>query len=94
MVTEYVFKLYVAGGTANARRAQQAIQRLCDQLRADADCVIEVVDVLEHPDRAVSESIIATPTLQRLAPHPPSRVVGDMTDTARVMLGLGISGRT
>jgi circadian clock protein KaiB len=91
MVTEYVLRLYVAGKTANSKKAMDALQRLCDQLHEESGyvCTFEVVDILEYPDLAISQSIIATPTLLRLAPHPPSRVVGDLSDPSKVLLGLG-----
>jgi circadian clock protein KaiB len=77
-------KLYVAGVSS---RSQRAIDNLCDLVssgRAGA-CEIEVIDVLEFPERAEQERVLATPTLLKDFPPPRRRVTGDLSDLDQVM---------
>lgn len=83
----YVFRLYVAGHTKHSALAIGAIRRLCDEtLRGHAD--LEVVNIAESPEIAEEVQIIAAPTLLRLLPLPVRRVIGDMSNPARVAAAL------
>jgi len=85
--------LYVAGDTARSATAIRNLERLRDRHLCD-DVAIEIVDVVLDPERAESTRILTTPTLVRDAPAPPRRVTGDLGDTERVMVVLGIAPRS
>lgn len=79
--------LYVTGNTPNAAAAIANLERICEQeLRGRYD--LEIIDVLEHPQLAEDEKILATPTLIKRVPPPLRRVIGDLSDTRKVLLGL------
>jgi circadian clock protein KaiB len=83
-------RLYVAGNAPNSLRAQSNLKRLCAALSHPVD--VEVVDVLDAPERALTDGVMLTPTLVRLAPAPALRLVGDLSDTVKVRLVLGLDG--
>ena len=85
-----LLRLYVAGNAPNSLRARTNLKTLCAALKQPVD--VEVVDVLETPTRALTDGVLLTPTLVRLAPPPVLRMVGDLSDTLRVQAALGISG--
>ena len=83
----YRFILYITGGTSTSHLAVQNLRALCQQWPPHS-YALEIVDVLEDPERAERGKVIATPTLVRLSPEPTRRVIGDLSDTQRVMEGL------
>jgi circadian clock protein KaiB len=83
-----VLKLYVVGGTQPSERAITAVADLLRVLDDDAE--VEVVDLRTQPDLAERERILATPLLVRVEPPPVRRLVGDLTDTERVLWTLGL----
>lgn len=86
----YVLKLYVAGKTARAEQAIRNLSRIChEDLAGRYD--LAVIDVLEHPELAEEARVLATPTLIKLLPLPLRRVIGDLSDKERVLLGLDLS---
>jgi circadian clock protein KaiB len=86
---KFVLKLYVTGDTSRAERAISNLRDICErELHGKYELV--VVDVLEHPQLAEQEKIMVTPTLIREMPPPRRRIIGDLTDTARVLLGLNL----
>lgn len=89
---EYVLKLYVTGRTPRAARAIENLQRLCDE-ELSGRYQIEIIDVLEHPGLAEDERILATPTLIKQLPPPLRRVIGDLSDKDKVLLGLDLRRR-
>lgn len=84
-----LLKLYVAGHTARTRTAIADLRRLCRE-ELDGRYEIQVIDVLEHPELAEAERILATPTLIKQLPLPVRRVIGDLSDSERVLVGLDI----
>lgn len=80
-------RLYVAGNAPNSVLAIANVKAICDAHFA-AGHRLEIVDLLEHPQRALADGIIVTPTLLKLLPKPVSRVIGNLSDTAQVLLGL------
>jgi circadian clock protein KaiB len=88
----HVLKLYVAGRTSRGDEAVTAIREMCDRELQD-DYELVVVDVLERPQVAATDRILATPTLVKEMPPPRRRVVGDLSDTARVLAGLELAGK-
>jgi len=86
---QYLLKLYVTGRTP---RSQQAIDNL-DALLKDGShdhYRLEVIDVLEDPQRAEEHKVLATPTLIKELPPPVRRVIGDLSDRHQVLLGLDL----
>ena len=85
----YLLKLYVAGKGARAEAAIANLRQLCDnELRGRYE--LEVIDVLESPERAEQAKILATPTLIKHLPPPLRRVIGDLTDKEKLLLGLDV----
>src|SRR5215472_14157051 len=85
----YVLRLYVAGQTAKSLAARANLLKLCEAYLAGRH-KIEVIDLLEHPARARDDQILAIPTLVRRAPEPMKKIIGDLSDTQRVLDGLNI----
>jgi circadian clock protein KaiB len=85
----YVLRLYVTGMTPRSTRAIENIRAICEQhLQGRYD--LEVIDVYQQPTLAKGEQIIAAPTLIKKLPLPLRRVIGDMSNTERVLLGLDL----
>jgi circadian clock protein KaiB len=79
--------LFITGSSPRAELAIANLRRVCDgELCGEYD--LEIVDVLEHPDRAEEAKILATPTLIKRLPPPLRRVVGDLSDKDRLLVGL------
>lgn len=87
----YVLRLYVTGMTPRSTRAVENVRAICERyLRGRYD--LEVIDVYQQPALAKCEQIVAAPTLIRKLPLPLRRVIGDLSDTGRVLLGLDLPG--
>ena len=85
-----LLKLYVAGLTSKSGRAIATLKRLCaEDLEGQYEMV--VIDVLEHPQLAENEKILATPTLIKTLPLPIRQIVGDLSDDEKVLLGLDLT---
>jgi len=81
--------LYVSGASPRSAEAIATVRRICDEdLAGVAD--LDVVNAVEHPRRVIQDRIIALPTLVKRAPAPSRQLVGDLTDPARVRLGLDL----
>jgi circadian clock protein KaiB len=89
----YLLRLYVTGATARSTRAIANIKTICERLLPGA-YQLEVVDIYQQPELARTAQLVAAPTLLRTEPPPERRVVGDLSDEARVVAGLGLRGRT
>jgi circadian clock protein KaiB len=87
---ELRLRLYIAGNAPNSVRAIANLKAICDEHFASA-CALEIVDLLVHPQRALADGIIVTPTLVRLLPLPVQRVIGTLSDTNQVCLALGVA---
>ncbi len=86
---KYVIKLYVTGETPRSQQAIANLRRICEEeLAGQYD--LAVVDVLERPQLAEDEKILATPTVVKELPHPIRRIIGDLSDSERVLLGLDL----
>lgn len=85
----YRLRLYITGRTPRAERALANLRRICSEELA-GQYELEIIDVLERPQLAENEKILATPTLIRELPPPLRRVIGDLSDTERVLLGLDV----
>jgi circadian clock protein KaiB len=80
-------RLYVAGESAASMTAFANLKHLCETHLKDR-YEIEIVDLLEHPRLARGDEIIAIPTLVRQLPHPIRKIIGDLSDIDRVLVGL------
>ena len=85
----YKLKLYITGRTAPSLRAIENLRSICNS-ELEGSYRIEVVDVLEHPQLAEDEKILATPTLVKRLPEPVRKIIGDLSDREKVLLGLDI----
>jgi circadian clock protein KaiB len=91
--TRYVLRLYVTGITPQSTRAIQNIKQICEEhLQGRYD--LEVVDIYQKPALAKGEQIIAAPTLIKKLPLPLRRVIGDLSNTEKVLLGLDLRLKT
>jgi len=84
---KYILRLYVAGATDRSRQAVLRARRLCET-EFMGKYELEVIDVYQQPILARDGQIIATPTLVREFPHPVRRLVGDLSNSARMFVGL------
>jgi circadian clock protein KaiB len=84
---EWELRLYVAGQTPRSITALGNLRRLCEE-HLKGRYRIEVVDLLESPQLSRDDEIMAVPTLVRKLPEPMRKIIGDLSDTERVLVGL------
>jgi circadian clock protein KaiB len=84
-------RLYVAGQTPKSLQAFANLKRICEEHLAGR-YTIEVIDLLENPQLAQGDQILAIPTLVRKLPPPVRKIIGDLSDTERTLVGLNIRG--
>jgi circadian clock protein KaiB len=87
--SEYLLRLYVAGQTAKSLTAFSTLKQICETHLAGR-YQIEVVDLLENPALARGDQILALPTVVRQLPPPVKKLIGDFSDTERVLVGLDL----
>lgn len=87
---KYVLKLFVVGRTHLAEKAIANMNRILEAARMGPDSEFQVIDLLDRPDLAENEQILATPVLIRYAPGPKRHIIGDLSDIESVMFGLDI----
>jgi len=85
----YEFRLYVAGNTPNSRQARVNLNALCRR-HLNGRYRIEIIDVSQHPNRALADGIYMTPALLKLAPSPVCMIVGTLSGAEGVLTGLGL----
>jgi circadian clock protein KaiB len=85
----YVLRLYVAGATSKSARAIANIKHICEE-HLKGRYQLEVIDLYQRPVLAQGEQIIATPTLIKALPLPLRKLIGDMSDAERVLVGLDL----
>jgi len=90
MTERYVFRIFVAGDSPNSAQALQNLRRICETHLAGVHD-IDVVDLFLHPERALSEGIMVTPTLVKLLPHPTRHIIGNLNQPEQVMQALGLA---
>jgi circadian clock protein KaiB len=84
---EWILRLYVAGQTPKSLAAFANLKRICEEHLAGR-YRIEVIDLLEHPQLARGDQIFAVPTLVRRLPQPLRKIIGDLSNTEKVLVGL------
>ena len=89
---EWELRLYVAGMTVRAITALENLQKICDEYMA-GKYRIEVIDLLKTPQLAKGDQIIAVPTLVRKLPEPVRKIIGDLSNTHKVLVGLDLRPR-
>ncbi|HZT51957.1 MAG TPA: circadian clock KaiB family protein [Stellaceae bacterium] len=85
----YNLRLYIAGQTPKSLAALSNLKTICERYLSGR-YAIEVIDLFEHPALAIDDQILAIPTLVRHLPEPLKRIIGDLSRTDRVLLGLEI----
>ena len=85
----YILRLYVTGMTARSARAIENLRAICDEY-LDGRYDLEVVDIYQQPVLTRGEQIIAAPTLIKKLPLPMRRIIGDMSNRERVLIGLDL----
>jgi circadian clock protein KaiB len=87
----WTLRLYVAGDTPKSRTALANLQRLCEAHLAGKKYEIEVIDLKTRPELAKAHQILALPTLIRKVPEPVKRVIGDLSNADRTLIGLELA---
>jgi circadian clock protein KaiB len=90
---QYVLRLYVAGATDRSSQAIRRARQLCDT-KLKKNFKLEVIDVYQQPILARDGQIVATPTLVREFPQPVRRLIGNLTDTIGLFVGLDLNTKT
>jgi circadian clock protein KaiB len=85
-----ILQLYITGMSENSMRAIQNITRLCDQYLKD-NFDLKIIDIYKNPSVAEEQKIVFSPSLVRQFPLPKRTFIGDLSDTKKVILGLGIT---
>lgn len=88
----FLLRLYVAGQTTNSLQAFANLKKICEEHLA-GHYEIEIVDLLENPRLAEGDQILAVPTLVRRLPPPLKKIIGNLSNKERVLVGLDIIGR-
>jgi len=89
-MAKYHLKLYVTGKTQRSEKAIQMLKEVCRNKLDLDDYQLDVIDVLDDPQEAEKDRILATPTLIRKKPPPVRRIIGDLADVEKVLLGLDL----
>lgn len=85
----YQLRLYVAGQTPKSITAFDNLKKICAEY-LEGKCSVEVIDLLVNPQLAKGDQILAVPTLVRKLPEPVKKIIGDLSNTERVLVGLDI----
>ena len=86
---KYVLRLYITGMTPNSKKAVENVKQICEE-HLEGRYELEVIDIYQQPSLAVGDQIIAAPTLIKLLPFPLKKLIGDMSNTEKVLLGLDL----
>lgn len=87
--SEWQLRLYVAGQTPKSVAALENLTRICES-RVAGRYTIEVIDLLRNPTLAAGDQILAIPTLVRKLPEPMKKIIGDLSNESRVLVGLDL----
>jgi circadian clock protein KaiB len=89
----YVLRLYVTGQTPRSVLAIANMRKICTEHLSDR-YTLEVIDIYLHPEVCQQQQIIAAPTLIKILPHPLRRIIGDLSNTEKVLVGLDLRSRS
>ena len=90
MAAKCILKLYITGQTANSQKAIENLKTVLEGELKGA-YTLKVIDVLKHPQLAEEDKILATPTLTKVLPPPVKKIIGDLSSTEKVLLGLDLT---
>jgi len=85
----YILKLYVAGNTPSSLRALRILNNILEE-EFQGVYALKVIDVLKNPQLAEEDKILATPTLAKILPPPVRKIIGDLSDREKVLIGLDL----
>ena len=85
----YILRLFITGASPNSSRAIANLKEICEK-HLKGNYELEIIDVYQQPLIAQSEQVIALPMLIKMSPSPVRRLIGDMSDTEKVLRGLGL----
>lgn len=85
----YILKLYVAGNTPSSKQALRMLNTILEN-EFQGVYALKVIDVLKNPQLAEEDKILATPTLAKILPPPVRKIIGDLSDRERVLIGLDL----
>jgi circadian clock protein KaiB len=89
---QYLLRLYVAGQTPRSLQALSNLKRICEE-HLSGRYKVEIIDLIQKPQLAAADQILAIPTLVRPLPKPARRIIGDLSNTERVLVGLDVQVR-
>ena len=87
----YLLRLFVAGDEPNSKEARENLKHIC-RVHLKDDCQVQIIDVFEGFEEALKSNVLVTPTLIVDAPAPPVTIVGNLSDTQKVLSALRITG--
>ena len=85
----YILKLYVAGNTPSSKLALRTLNTILEN-EFEGVYALKVIDVLKNPQLAEEDKILATPTLSKILPPPVRKIIGDLSDREKVLIGLDL----
>lgn len=88
-MSNYILRLYITGNSLNSQRAIANLLKLCKE-ELNNQYKVEIIDVLEEPQKAEKEKILVTPTLIKQLPPPLQRIIGDLSNRDKVICGLDV----
>jgi len=86
---KYVLRLFIAGSTTKSAQALESIREICEK-NLKGRYTLEVIDIYQQPELAREQQIIAAPTLIKSLPLPLQRMIGDLSSTERILVGLNL----
>jgi circadian clock protein KaiB len=89
---DYVLRLYVSGQTPRSVLAIENMRRICTEY-LDQRYSLEIIDIYQHPEACQQQQLIAAPTLIKVLPQPLRRIIGDLSNTEKVLVGLDLRPR-
>ena len=91
---KHILKLYVTGQTPNSLKALKNLRDICKKANLnDKELEVEVIDIIKNPKLAEDDRIVAIPTLVKELPTPVQKIVGDLSNHEKVLLGLNLVGK-
>jgi circadian clock protein KaiB len=89
-IDTFLLHLYIPGCTPRSQRAIESVRALCERRLKDR-YRLEIIDMYKHPDKVRDEQIFASPTLFKVSPLPEAKIIGDMSNSEKILSGLGLT---